>query len=113
MFLVLGTAIYDLVKKRALYKFIIVLFIHSTEVFCFVLNSLVLNSMKDFLLGPAPLLVKLSASAKKPVASIVMKVSSDSSDGGVTVGHSSGVKQDLEDNTYQNVRKVALDSICR
>ncbi|KAK2556707.1 Phosphatidylinositol 4-kinase alpha [Acropora cervicornis] len=77
------------------------------------LASHVLNSMKDFLLGPAPLLVNLSASAKKPLASIVMKVSSDSSDGAVTVGHSSGVKQDSQNSTYQNVHKVALDSICR
>ena len=69
--------------------------------------------MKDFLLQPAPLLVKLSENVKKPLASIVMTVSSDSSDGGVTIGHSSNVKQDSQDTTYQNVRKVALDSICR
>lgn len=89
------------------------MFVNSTEGFCFVLNSHVLNSMKDFLLGPAPLLVNLSASAKKPLASIVMKVSSDSSDGAVTVGHSPGVKQDSQNSTYQNVHKVALVSICR
>ncbi|XP_068676768.1 phosphatidylinositol 4-kinase alpha-like isoform X2 [Montipora foliosa] len=77
------------------------------------LASIVLNSMKDFLLQPAPLLVKLSENVKKPLASIVMTVSSDSSDGGVTIGHSSSVKQDSQDTAYQNVRKVALDSICR
>lgn len=72
-----------------------------------------LNSLKDFLLQPAPLLVKLSETAKKPSASIVMMVSSDANDGGVTVGHTTGVKKDSQDTTYQKVRKVALDSICR
>ena len=71
-----------------------------------------LNSLKDFLLRPAPLLVKLSETAKKPAANIVMTVSSDANDGGVTVGHTTGVKKDSQDTAYQKVRKVALDSIC-
>ena len=74
----------------------------------------VLNSLKDFLLQPAPLLVKLSETAKKPTAAnIVMTVSSDTNDKFVTVGHSSGWKKDSEDLPYHKVRKVALDSICR
>lgn len=80
-------------------------------ILCF--NSPVLNSLKDFLLRPAPLLVKLSETAKKPTASIVMTVSSDANDNGVTVGHTTGVKKDSQDTAYQKVRKVALDSICR
>ena len=74
----------------------------------------VLNSLKDFLLQPAPLLVKLSETAKKPTAAnIVMTVSSDTNDKSVTVGHSSGWKKDSEDSPYHKVRKVTLNSICR
>lgn len=70
-----------------------------------------LNSLKDFLLLPAPLLVKLSETVKKP--SIVMTVSSDMNDSGVTVGHSSSAKKDSQDTAYQKVRTAALDSVCR
>ena len=72
-----------------------------------------LHSLKDFLLLPAPLLVKLSESAKKPTRNIVMTVSSDTNDRGVTVGHTSGSKKDSKDSAYQKVRKLALDVICR
>lgn len=72
-----------------------------------------LNSLKDFLLLPAPLLVKLSETVKKPAPSIVMTVSSDMNDSGVTVGHSSGAKKDSQDTAYQKVRTAALDSVCR
>lgn len=73
-----------------------------------------LNSLKDFLLQPAPLLVKLSETAKKPTAAnIVMTVSSDTSEKCLTVGQSSGWKKDAEDSPYHKVRRVALDSICR
>ena len=72
-----------------------------------------LDSLKDFLLRPAPLLVKLSETAKKPTAGIVMTVSSDTNGRSMTVGHTSGLKKDSQDTPYQKVRKVALDSICR
>ena len=73
-----------------------------------------LNSLKDFLLQPAPLLVKLSETAKKPTAAnIVMTVSSDTSVKCLTMGQSSGWKKDAEDSPYHKVRRVALDSICR
>ena len=84
-----------------------------TIIFILYLNSPVLNCLKDFLLQPAPLLVKLSESTKKPAANIVMTVSSDTNDSGVTLGHASGVKKDSQDTSYQKVRKAALDSICR
>ncbi|XP_020624721.1 phosphatidylinositol 4-kinase alpha-like [Orbicella faveolata] len=74
----------------------------------------VLNSLKDFLLQPAPLLVKLSEIAEKPTAAnIVMTVSSETSVSCLTVGQSSGWKKDAEDSPYHKVRRVALDSICR
>ena len=72
-----------------------------------------LDSLKDFLLRPAPLLVKLSETTKKPTAGIVMTVSSDSNGRSITVGHTSDLKKDSQDTPYQKVRKVALDSICR
>ena len=83
--------------------------------FMFILyvNSSVLNSLKKFLLLPAPLLVKLSETAKKPSANIVMTVSSDSSDSSITFGHTSGLTKNLQESSYQKVRKVAVDSICR
>nr|XP_058953334.1 phosphatidylinositol 4-kinase alpha-like [Pocillopora verrucosa] len=72
----------------------------------------VLTSLKDFLLQPAPLLVKLSENKKKPTAAnIVMTVSSDTNDKYLTVSHSSN--KETEDSPYQKVRKVTLDSICR
>ena len=73
-----------------------------------------LNSLKDFLLQPAPLLVKLSETAKKPTAAnIVMTVSSETSANCFTVGQSSDWKKDAEVSPYHKVRRVSLDSICR
>ena len=73
-----------------------------------------LNSLKDFLLQPAPLLVQLSETAKKPTAAnIVMTVSSETSVNCLTVGQSTGWKKDAGDSPYRKVRRVALDSICR
>ncbi|CAH3130736.1 unnamed protein product [Porites lobata] len=77
------------------------------------LASSVLNSLKKFLLLPAPLLVKLSETAKKPSANIVMTVSSDSNSSSITFGHTSGLTKNLQESSYQKVRKVAVDSICR
>lgn len=79
----------------------------------YVVNSSVLNSLKKFLLLPAPLLVKLSETAKKPSANIVMTVSSDSNSSSITFGHTSGLTKNLQESSYQKVRKVAVDSICR
>ena len=81
--------------------------------FILYVNSSVLNSLKKFLLLPAPLLVKLSETAKKPSANIVMTVSSDSNDSSITFGHTSGLTKNLQESFYQKVRKVAVDSICR
>ena len=87
----------------------------ALKYFMFILsvNSSVLNSLKKFLLLPAPLLIKLSETAKKPSANIVMTVSSDSNNSSITFGHTSGLTKNVQESSYQKVRNVAVDSICR
>ena len=74
--------------------------------------SAVLKSLQDFLLGPAPVLVKLCDPDKRPPATIVMTLSTDgSSDPPLAVDMVTGLEGKLSAN--EAVRKAALKSVCR
>ncbi|EDO42545.1 predicted protein [Nematostella vectensis] len=76
--------------------------------------SLVLSSFRVFLLNPAPVVSKCCVSEKKPGSGIIMTVSSAESNSTpqVTVGHAPA-KPNLTNTLCQELRKEALENICR